>query len=475
MKKKQILTILCSFLLAGLSAQTLEEARELFAKGEYEKAKPVFRIQLKAQPGNGNYNYWYGVCCLKTGQPEEAVPHLETAVKKRVTGGQLHLGQAYDATYRYEDAVACFEKYVTDLKRLKRPAEEGERLLERSKARLRMLKGVEKVCVIDSFTVDKERFLEAYKISGESGKLHTYNAFFGTEGKHPGTVYETEIGNRIYYGDGSGQGTLSVFSRSRLGNEWGAARPLPENINGKGNTGYPFVMTDGATVYYATDGEGLGGYDIYVTRYNTNTDTYLTPENVGMPFNSPYNDYMYVIDEYNNLGWFASDRFQPVGKVCVYVFIPNTSKQTYDYESAEPGHIVRMAKLHSLKETWEDEEAVAAAKKRLEAALNYRPKQRRAMDFEFVIDDRRTYYLLSDFRSEEAREMFRQYQQLEKDCRLQREKLDAQREEYAQAGESERAVMAPAIRDLEERVLQMALEMDSMRRGIRNAEINDTK
>ena len=37
----------------------------------------------------------------------------------------------------------------------------------------------------------------------------------------------------------------------------------------------------------------------------TSTDTYLVPENVGMPFNSPYNDYMYVIDEYNNLGWFA--------------------------------------------------------------------------------------------------------------------------------------------------------------------------
>ena len=45
-----------------------------------------------------------------------------------------------------------------------------------------------------------------------------------------------------------------------------------------------------------------------------NTDTYLAPENVGMPFNSPYNDYMYVIDEFNNLGWFASDRYQPEDK-----------------------------------------------------------------------------------------------------------------------------------------------------------------
>ena len=36
------------------------------------------------------------------------------------------------------------------------------------------------------------------------------------------------------------------------------------------------------------------GYDIFVTRYNTNTYSYLMPENVGMPFNSPYNDYMSV-------------------------------------------------------------------------------------------------------------------------------------------------------------------------------------
>lgn len=43
----------------------------------------------------------------------------------------------------------------------------------------------------------------------------------------------------------------------------------------------PVCLSDGVTIYYATDGEGLGGYDIFVTRYNTNTDSYLTPENVG--------------------------------------------------------------------------------------------------------------------------------------------------------------------------------------------------
>ncbi len=40
----------------------------LFTKGDVKKAKPVFKKYAKSQPSNGNYNYWYGVCCLKTGE-----------------------------------------------------------------------------------------------------------------------------------------------------------------------------------------------------------------------------------------------------------------------------------------------------------------------------------------------------------------------------------------------------------------------
>lgn len=81
MKRKYILFLICSFFLGGASAQTLEQARALFTKGDYEQAKPVFQKYAKSQPSNGNYSYWYGVCCLKTGEPEEAVKYLETAVK----------------------------------------------------------------------------------------------------------------------------------------------------------------------------------------------------------------------------------------------------------------------------------------------------------------------------------------------------------------------------------------------------------
>lgn len=475
MKRKYILFFICSLFVSGITAQTLEQARDLFSKGNYDKAKPVFQNYVKSQPSNGNYNFWYGVCCLKTGEAAEAVNYLETAVKKRVSGGQLYLGQAYNDTYRFEDAVNCFETYITDLTKLKKPTEEAEKLLEKSKADLRMLKGVEDVSIIDSFVVNKDTFLSAYKISEESGKLFTYDQFFQTEGKHPGIVYETEIGNKIYYGDKGSKGNLNIFTKNKLMNEWGNERLLTGGINEAGNANYPFVMSDGITIYYATDGEGLGGYDIYVTRYNTNSDTYLTPENVGMPFNSPYNDYMYVIDEYNNLGWFASDRYQPDGKVCIYVFIPNTSKQIYNYESMNPQQMIRLAQIHSLKETWKDKNAVKEAKQRLEAAINHRPQERQIVDFEFVIDDNTTYNQLSDFKSAKAKQLFLSFQQMEKEYRQQTEKLDNQRQWYATANKQEKAQMAPAILDLEKRVMQMSKELDTLEVNARNAEKTNSK
>ncbi|MDR0939595.1 MAG: tetratricopeptide repeat protein [Mediterranea sp.] len=464
-----------SLLCGGLSAQTLEQARALFAKGEYEQAKPAFQRLLKSSPSNANYNYWYGVCCLKTGDADSAVKPLELAVKRKVSGGQLYLGQAYDAVYRFEEAVSTLTDYVAELEKRKRPTDEGNQWLEKCRTDLRMLKGTENVCVVDSFVVDKDSFLTAYRMSEESGKLYTYNDYFCTEGDHPGTVYATEIGNKIYYSEQGERGTLDIFLRSKLIDDWSQKMPLPGSINERGNANYPYVMSDGITIYYASDGDGLGGYDIFVTRYNTNNDTYLVPENVGMPFNSPYNDYMYAVDEYNNLGWFASDRYQPEGKVCVYVFVPNETRQPYNYETTDRQALIGLAQLRSLRATWKDEEAVEAAQGRLQMAINHKPKASRTADFVFVINDQSTYYQLADFKSARAKQLFQRYQQMRKDYLRQEDKLDNLRQQYATANARGKESLAPAILDLERRTAQMAGELDAQATRTRNAEIRKEK
>lgn len=99
----------------------------------------------------------------KPGEPDVALKYLETAVKKRIPSGQLYLARNYNDLYRFEDAIKCYEEYISDLSKRKRSTAEAEKLLEKSKTNLRMLKGIEEVCIIDSIVVDKDRFLEAYK------------------------------------------------------------------------------------------------------------------------------------------------------------------------------------------------------------------------------------------------------------------------------------------------------------------------
>ncbi|WP_291528218.1 tetratricopeptide repeat protein [Bacteroides sp. UBA939] len=476
MKKIHILFFLFCLISVSALAQTLEQAKAFYNKGQYEKAKPVFKKFVKAQPANGNYNLWYGVCCLKTSEPAVALKYLETAVKKRIPGGQLYLAQTYNDLYYFDDAIKHYEEYISELIKRKRPTGDAEKLLEKSRVNLRMLKGVEEVCIIDSFVVDKDRFLEAYKISPESGELFSYNDFFQNKEEEEATVYETELGNIIYYGERQPDGKLSILSRDKMQGEWGKGGLLPGNINEAVNANYPYVLTDGLTIYYAADGEkSIGGYDIFVTRYNINTDTYLMPENVGMPFNSPHNDYMFVIDEFNNLGWFASDRYQPDKKVCIYVFIPNSSKRVYNYEAMDTKKAIQLARIHSLKDTWTDQNAVSDAKRRLQAALSEKPQAEQTHDFEFVIDDNTTYYQWSDFKSPQARNLFSKYRQLEKDFRQQQNKLENQRSQYTRSNDDQKVKLTPAILELEKRVQELSDEIERTAIEVRKAEKGNHK
>lgn len=471
MRKNYIILFLLCICPVGLRAQTLEQAKAMFKNNEFAKAKPVFQRYVKSAPNNASYNHWYGVCLYETGDKADAEKYLLLGAKKKVQESYRYLGKLYSDLYRFDEAVENYESYIELLEKKKQPTEEYEKLLNTAKLSARMLKGVENVAIIDSFVVDKKDFLKAYKISEESGKLFTYNEYFKTNGDNEGTVYLTELENKLYYGDKAGSKNLSIFTKNKMLDEWGKATKLPDVVNVPGNENYPYVLSDGVTVYYASDGEGsMGGYDIFVTRYNINTDSYMIPDNVGMPFNSPYNDYMFVIDEYNNLGWFASDRYQPEGKVCIYVFIPNSSKQIYDYESTDNSLIRHAAMIQSIKDTWKDREAVQAGKQRLTMALYAKPKVKQVRDFEFIIDDIHTYYVFKDFNAPQAKVLFKQWQQKKKDLMKLSEQLNEMRDKYAQSNKSARASMTPRILDTEKRVEQMEQELVVLEKNVRNEE-----
>lgn len=467
MKQKKYLTALLGLCMAGTAgAQTLTQTKNFFEQGEFEKAKPVFERLVKQSPSNASYNFWYGACCYETGESEKAYTHLSKSAKRRYIDAYLYLGKwCYDA-YRFDEAEENLNEYIDLRSRKKGSTEDGERMLEKVRRGQRMIRGVEKVAVIDSFVVDKQDFLKAYKLSADAGDIQI------TEN---GVQFTNEMGDKQLQSVRNAEGQASLYSSMKMIDQWSKPEAVT-SINELGNADYPFVAGDGITMYYASDNEeSMGGYDIFVTRYDSDDNSYLRPDNLGMPFNSPANDYMYVIDDLNNLGWFVSDRRQPEGKVCVYVFVPNASKQVYDYENGDPEQIAALARLDRISDTCTDEDKVRKARQQLAALIYSKDENTRKADFTFIVDDSATYHSLRDFRSAEARKQFQLLQQKEKDLESLIGQLDKKREAYAQAAESNRANMAPGMLDMEKRVEQLRQDIEELTNTVRNTEIRQLR
>lgn len=448
-------------------SQTLAQAKKWFADGEFEKAKPVFARLVKQAPSNAGYNFWYGACCYETGELHKSLPYLEKSAKRKYIDGYLYVSKAYCDLYRFDEAIGNLEEHIYWLEQKKRDTSAANRLMEKCRTGARMLRGVENVTVIDSFVTDKSALAEAYKLSKASGTIDMLDGGAGTR-------FTNEWGDRTFFPQTAPDGTSRLYSRAKLTDKWSA----PEALKGTEQEGcsqnYPFMNSDGVTLYFASEGpESMGGYDIFITRYDPEDGSYLKPDNMGFPFNSPYNDYLYAIDDLNQLGWFASDRYQPEGKVCVYVFVPNGSKTVYDYESTEPGRLRRLAMLSCIKDTWTDPAKLREGKQRLAQAAYGRQQEREQEDFEFVVNDRSVCRKLEDFRSARAKRLFLTLRQKEKDLGALEQWLESARGSYAKAASAaERERLAPGILDKEKRVSELYAEIDRLTLQVRKEELS---
>lgn len=456
----------------NLKAQTIDQARLLFTQQKYEEAKPIFERFVKSYPNSANYNYWYGVSAFNTGEAEKAIKPLVFANRRKVPNAALYLSKAYIQTYQFEEAETLLTGLINTEKRRKKDTSDLELLLHQAKQNTRMLRGLEQVMVIDSVVIDKINFLTALKIGKETGSFNHLIPFTKDSLEVRPTVFETERSNVRYFSKKNTSGYYQLHQQNLVGdNNWSKTETLKGLDNNDSiNLSFPFVLNDGITLYFASDdaNKTAGGLDILVTRFNTGSDSYLIPENIGMPFNSVYNDFLYVIDEFNNLGWFVSDRFQPEDKVCVYTFIPNKVKRTYDYENMPKDKLRQLAQLKEIKQTWTDTIAVQDALNRLELIKLYEPNEKSNQNFSFIVNDELTYNTLNDFKVEEAKTEFLKYQRMVQDLEdLQTKLLDLRN----QFGEG-KTDLRPAILDLEKQVDSNKSNIIKQEKQIRKLELN---
>lgn len=321
----------------------------------------------------------------------------------------------------------------------------------------------QQIIIVDSIVVNKDQFLASIRLSSECGQLMNTGAFFRNQLQ--GTLYINEMGNKVYFSQPDGH-QQQLYTADKLGDEWSKPQPLQGLSEGIDEASYPFMLTDGLTFYFAGKGEeSIGGYDIFMTRYDSRSGSFLKPENIGMPFNSEANDYMYAIDEANRIGYFVSDRRQPEGKVCIYIFIPSDIRKTYDNSKYTEEQIRNFADIASIADTWGNGTERKAALDRIKSKYA-------THDVPGQLVSTGDAASAVEFHSKEANSLYQKLLKEQNALDIVNSNLDLLRQKYHKANASERNSMKSEILKLEEQALQLNTSVKQLTKATRNAEIN---
>lgn len=387
-------------------------ASQFFDAGKYQEAKAVYKILLDKYSRNPQYNYYYGVTlCLTKDDYSEAIRRLKFAAMSGTNKDvNYYLGRAFQMTYEFVEAKKCYVQFkkVASLGDVR--VQNATKYIQECEYGMLNTTRYYPLTVIDKDTVNRKKILSLYYPSKDVGSILRNSDFFQSGVDPDGIMYITERQDEAYFSlFSTGSKGQDLFKMVKLLDGWSDNDALPSNINTPFDEVFPFLASNGTTLYYSTNKPGgFGGFDIYKTEYNVASKTFSDPVNMGIPFNSPDDDFLFVSDEFNSVGWFASNRETSGDVVMVYKF--KWDNKVAKVNVSDIGDIKTVAKLDVSME------AIKEAQRKGDFTYqSAQAKARTGAQFKFVIDDTLTYTNFDQFKSSDALEYYKKgYSKLQK-------------------------------------------------------------
>jgi Tfp pilus assembly protein PilF len=315
---------------SGLTGEdVIRKAQTLYDQQEYKEAMPLFAQLVSIHPSNPEYNYKFGVCALFGDRSDRRQPirYLNNALKTKGDdpGLSYHLGLAYYQNQEFSNAMRFFNLY---LGKLGPDSRERPPILEKINACLNGLNlehtnGIDEIISKSEFKTDN--FHRAYRADDFNGMLVLKPENFVTpyekKAGQNSFVFIAEPRNVLYFSGYENNSTQKDIFRVSLNEkgEWGEPEKIPDGINTNYDEDYPVVVDNGMTLYFSSKGHNsVGGYDIFKATLNPETNTFSTPENLGVGVNSPFDDFLFIPDKTGKFAWFATNRDNLNGALSVY-------------------------------------------------------------------------------------------------------------------------------------------------------------
>ena len=165
----------------------------------------------------------------------------------------------------------------------------------------------------------QEAFFLAYPLEDRSWRPlpNVLDADSGHD--HVKSLYAPDWNDVLYFSAEGPSGTRDIMMTMLDDTVWTAPVPVVELSDQSADEIYPMLSPDGKTIFFASDGlYGVGGYDLYKSVWDEQRKRWSAPQNMGFPYSSPADDFLYVESEDGDYALFASNR--ECGRDSVYVY-----------------------------------------------------------------------------------------------------------------------------------------------------------
>ena len=220
--------------------------------------------------------------------------------------------------YSFAEAVQYSESAVEALDST--ASARAEELLLMARNGLNMMSFCSQPTVVAKQTFPLKDFLLFYPLKDHSWRK-TPNQLDSLGGDNLSRAIFIPDGSRdIYYSAKDEEGIRNIYATHLTDSLWSVPTLINEQMTSSSDEIYPMLSPDGQSLYFASKGlYGMGGYDLYVSNWNSETNDWDMPVNMGFPYSSPYDDFLFVNTEDGKYSIFASNRECGRDSVTIYV------------------------------------------------------------------------------------------------------------------------------------------------------------